>query len=75
MTSLLIYAEYDDDAEVWVAHGDDVPGLITEAETIELLVKRLKVIIPELMELNCGLTGQAFQFRLIVEQTTLAEAA
>lgn len=74
MKPLDIFTEYDDDAEVWVAISDDVPGLITEAETIEVLVNRLKILIPELMELNCGLTG-SFSFRVIVEQTTWAEAA
>ncbi len=69
-----VFAEFDNEAEVWVATSDDVPGLVTEAETMELLVKRLQTLIPELMELNCGLTG-AFSFRVIVEETALAEAA
>lgn len=49
---LLIHAEWDDEAKVWVATSDDVPGLITEAETVERLEAKLQDMIPELLELN-----------------------
>ncbi len=47
-----IFAQWDDEARVWVATSKDVPGLVTEAETSEELVKKLKVMIPELLEAN-----------------------
>jgi len=72
---LNIMAEWDDEAQVWIATSDDVPGLITEAASYGALLKRLQILIPELMELNCGLTGQAFRFRVISEGMTVAEAA
>ena len=73
---LNIMAEWDEEAQVWVATSDDVPGLITEAASYGALLKRLQVLIPELMELNCGLTtGQAFRFRVISEGLTVADAA
>lgn len=49
---ILVNAEWDDEARVWVATSDDVPGLVTEAETVEALEAKLKAIIPELLELN-----------------------
>lgn len=49
---LLVFAEWDDEAKVWVATSDDVPGLITEAETQPALVKKLQVMIPELLHEN-----------------------
>jgi predicted RNase H-like HicB family nuclease len=49
---LLIQADWDDDAKVWVAISDDVPGLATEAETLEYLIEKLKVMVPELLDLN-----------------------
>ena len=52
MKSLFVRAEWDDEARVWVATSDDVPGLATEAETAEALVEKLRVMIPELMEVN-----------------------
>ena len=47
-----VKAEWDPEAEVWVASSDDVPGLATGADTFELLVEKLKVAIPELLEEN-----------------------
>jgi predicted RNase H-like HicB family nuclease len=32
-----VRAEWDTDAAVWVATSDDVPGLVTEAVTLEAL--------------------------------------
>lgn len=50
--AMLVKAEWDDEAGVWVAQSDDVPGLVAEAPTIEHLLEKLRVLIPELLELN-----------------------
>jgi hypothetical protein len=42
----------DPEANVWVATSDDVPGLATEAETIEALATSLRALIPDLLEAN-----------------------
>ncbi len=47
-----IRAEWDEDAQVWVASSDDVPGLATEEETLEGLIIKLKIMIPELLDAN-----------------------
>ncbi len=52
MKPYFIHAEWDDEAAVWVATSDDVPGLATEADTQERLIDKLKVLIPELLEAN-----------------------
>ena len=49
---LFIRAEWDDNARVWVATSDDVPGLATEADTMELLAQKLERLVPELLEEN-----------------------
>jgi predicted RNase H-like HicB family nuclease len=51
-TPLSIRVEWDDDAKVWVAASDDVPGLATEDFTMEKLIEKLKIIIPELLKAN-----------------------
>jgi Domain of unknown function (DUF1902) len=56
--SLRVLAEWDAEAEVWVATSDDVPGLVTEAGTVEELMERLRVLVPELLDLNGHLRGQ-----------------
>jgi predicted RNase H-like HicB family nuclease len=53
---LFIRAEWDEDVNVWVATSDDVPGLATEGDTLEILIKKLKALIPELLFAN-GATG------------------
>ena len=47
-----VNAEWDGEAEVWVASSEDVPGLATGAGTFEALIEKLKVVIPELLEAN-----------------------
>jgi predicted RNase H-like HicB family nuclease len=64
MKSLFVRAEWDEDACVWVATSDDVPGLATEAETTEALMAKLKVMIPELMEANGYSDGEEISFEL-----------
>ncbi len=55
-----IKAMWDMEAQVWIALSDDVPGLVTEAETSEQLVHKLRILIPELLEAN-GLLKDAEQ--------------
>ncbi len=54
MTSIsyAIRAEWDAEAGVWVATSDDVPGLATGADTLDALIEKLKIVIPELLEAN-----------------------
>jgi predicted RNase H-like HicB family nuclease len=47
-----VLADWDPEAGVWVATSDDVPGLATEASTIEALTQKLRIMIPELLEAN-----------------------
>lgn len=47
-----VEALWDSEAEVWVATSEDVPGLVTEASTIEALTQKLREMIPELIQMN-----------------------
>ena len=47
-----VEAFWDEEAKVWVATSDDVPGLATEADNLDILTAKLRVIIPELMIAN-----------------------
>ena len=51
-TTFKVQAFWDTSAQVWVATSDDVPGLATEASTIEDLTQKLREMIPELILLN-----------------------
>ncbi|MEH1894593.1 MAG: DUF1902 domain-containing protein [Nostoc sp.] len=50
--TLKVQAFWDKDTEVWVATSENVPGLVTEASTIESLTQKLREMIPELLVLN-----------------------
>ena len=49
---LTVQGVWDADAQVWVATSENVPGLVTEADTIENLTAKLRTMIPELLILN-----------------------
>ncbi len=71
---LLIQAEWDPEASVWVATSDDVPGLAAEAETLEVLEAKLKVLVPELLEANGRLPeGPEVSMELLARRKSIAQ--
>ena len=42
----------DDEAAVWIATSDDVPGLVLESGSLDALFERVRIAIPELLTLN-----------------------
>ena len=79
MTSITYKVEafWDAEAAVWVATSSDVPGLATEAETIEALMQKLRDMIPELVLLNGILPAGAgaVTFQLTSHRQELIEVA
>lgn len=49
---LIVRATWDDEAKVWVATSNDISGLATEADSMDALVKKLQLMIPELLDAN-----------------------
>jgi predicted RNase H-like HicB family nuclease len=49
---IIVRADWDDEARVWVASSDDLPGLNTEAATLENLRDKVLVMASELIELG-----------------------
>jgi Domain of unknown function (DUF1902) len=56
-----VLAQWDCEAGVWVAESEDV---VAEAESPNILREKLRVLIPELLELNGVLekSGEPVQF-------------
>ena len=52
MTLWTLHAAYDPEAHIWYTLDCDVPGLVTEGETLERLRDRAAAVMPELLELN-----------------------
>lgn len=56
-SSILVRASWDEEARVWVATSDDVPGLVAEAADRDELMRKLRSLIPILLEENDGYEG------------------
>ena len=50
--SYVVKMEWDDEANVWIATSKDVPGLVLESGSLDALIERVKIAIPELLDLN-----------------------
>lgn len=72
---LFVRAEWDEEARVWVATSDDVPGLATEEETLETLIDKLKGLIPELLEANGSLEDTEVPFEIMTRRFEIAHRA
>ena len=72
-------AHWDSEAGVWVAQSEDIPGLVAEAESISALVNKVRVLAPELLELNGRLDPGQREVSVLIrahhEETTLVPVA
>jgi predicted RNase H-like HicB family nuclease len=68
-----IRAEWDEDAQVWTATSEDVPGLATEGSSLEALIEKLKVMIPELLEANEKEMGSEIPFEVFIRRFEVAQ--
>ena len=59
-----ILAQWDKEAGVWIAESEDVPGLVAEADSPNALAEKLRVLIPELLELNGVQAGRSATFHV-----------
>jgi predicted RNase H-like HicB family nuclease len=62
-----IRAQWDREAAVWVAESDDVPGLVAEADSPNALAQKLRILIPELLELNGILRDGIANFHILYQ--------
>jgi predicted RNase H-like HicB family nuclease len=70
---LVVMANWDSEAKVWVATSDDVPGLATEAASLDALVERVLAVIPELLEDNAHLLQEADDLRDLLAVCVMSE--
>ena len=63
---------WDDETRVWVATSEDVVGLATEADTLEILHDKLVVMISELIEMNdLAFDADQVSVSIIAERTAV----
>lgn len=48
----IVNLTWDNEANVWIATSDDIPGLVLESGSFDALLERVRFAAPELLELN-----------------------
>ena len=59
---------WDNEAAVWVAKSDDLPGLAMESGSCDALIEKVKYTVPELLELD-GIKADYCDLNFIAEKT------
>ena len=52
MPEYIINLLWDNEASVWVATSQNIPGLILESGSLDALIERIRFTAPELLSLN-----------------------
>jgi len=71
---ILIHADWDPEASVWVATTQDLRGLVTEAESIEALRAKLPGMIIDLLE-ESGTADLPASIELVARSSDRLDAA
>lgn len=71
---VVVHAEWDEDAKVWVAHSPSLSGLHTEAETVEGLKEKLPGMILDLIEAEGDAPTGDIPIEIIAHANTMARA-
>lgn len=68
--SIIVRADWDPEAEVWVASSEDICGLAVEAHDLDALKDKVMAALIDLVELN-GFedAGSEIPVHLMAEQT------
>ena len=74
MKPYCIHAPWDGEACVWTVVSEDVPGLAAESLTVEALVLKLKVLVPELLDANGIAASGYIPFELVTRCACVAHA-
>ena len=64
-----VTCHWDEEAHVWYVADSDVPGLATEAATLEEMERKLLVMIPEVLELNAPGFVAPVPFELVARKS------
>jgi hypothetical protein len=59
---------WDSEVSVWVATSDDVPGLVVEASSFDDVVKEVRALAPELLDLNVISKGKVLDLHFLADR-------
>ncbi|MDR1786247.1 MAG: DUF1902 domain-containing protein [Spirochaetaceae bacterium] len=63
----IISLTWDDEARVWIAESQELPGLILESTSLDTLMEKVKIAVPELLEAG-GSVHDAINMRFVMER-------
>ena len=63
MTEYIILLTWDNEASVWVAENDDIP-IALESDSLDKLIERVRLAVPELLELNQNNKNVSLHFKM-----------
>jgi predicted RNase H-like HicB family nuclease len=72
--SIVVTADWDPEANVWVATTRDLRGLVTEAESIEVLRAKLPGMVLDLLE-EAGISDMPASIEIIARASDRLVAA
>lgn len=53
----IVKLHWDAESRIWHTESDDVPGLVLESGSCDVLIERVRMAAPEMLELNCNYIG------------------
>ena len=71
---IIVHADWDPEASVWVATTQDLRGLVTEAESIEALRAKLPGMILDLLE-EYGVSDLPASIEIVARASDRLQAA
>lgn len=67
-----VFFIWDNEANVWIAQSNDIPGLVLEGGSLDALIERVRFAAPELLELNNNPKIKSFCFKVERHEKVLA---
>lgn len=73
--SIIVRADWDDEARVWVATSTEIDGLALEADTLETLGDKVSGAVLDLIELNGLDISKGAPVHIVAERMVRVAAA
>ena len=67
MLEYTVQFTWDPEAAVWFATSEDIPGLVLESGSLDALMERVKIAVPDLLELE-GDSVKAMSLHFVSER-------
>ena len=59
-----VRCSWDEEAQVWIAESEDIPGLVLESGSFDALLERVRFAAQELIDLNTAPPAATLHFHL-----------